>query len=498
VPWWQNHNKPFYLFHVLLKNTKDMKINNQIKIEHLFQRAGFGATPAQIREFGEKSPEKAIKYLFKDSEKINQLTIVDEESQMNLKKSRLRKVLDMKGLSAEEIKQQIKDYREQLTDLNFIWVKNMASGESMLREKMTLFWHGHFACRLRQPLTTQIQNNVIRQNALGKFGDLLLAASKDPGMLQFLNNQQNKKNSPNENFAREVMELFTLGRGNYTEHDIKEAARAFTGWGANLQGEFVFKANQHDEGQKAFQGKIGNFQGEDILKIILENPKTSTFICTKIYRYFVNENVENQIVEKMAKRFRSTDYDIADLMEYTFKSDWFYNQENIGTRIKSPVELLVGLQRNFGIQFERKQSVLFIQKALGQILFYPPNVAGWSGGKNWIDSSTLMTRMKLPEIIFKDSEITFHPKDDGDVNTENLSKKLKQMQATINWTAFQSDFPTENAQELLDKLDAYLLARPLSNQQKSMILNKSEGKIGVELIQNLSQSIASLPEYQLG
>jgi hypothetical protein len=162
------------------------------------------------------------------------------------------------------------------------------------------------------------------------------------------------------------------------------------------------------------------------------------------------------------------------------------------------VELLVGLQRNFGIQFERKQSVLFIQKALGQILFYPPNVAGWAGGKSWIDSSTLMTRMKLPEIIFRDAEITFHPKDDGDVNTENLSKKLKQMQATINWTAFQSDFPTENAQELLDKLDAYLLARPLSNQQKTMILSKSEGKMGIELIQDLSQSIASLPEYQLG
>jgi Protein of unknown function (DUF1800) len=131
-------------------------------------------------------------------------------------------------------------------------------------------------------------------------------------------------------------------------------------------------------------------------------------------------------------------------------------------------------------------------------LFYPPNVAGWAGGKNWIDSSTLMTRMKLPEIIFRDAEITFHPKDDGDVNTENLSKKLKQMQATIDWKAFQNYFSTENPQELLDKLDAYLLARPLSNQQKSIILSKSEGKMGIELIQNLSQSIISLPEYQLG
>ena len=474
-----------------------MKITDYIKIEHLFQRAGFGATPAQMREFGEKSPEKALKFLLKDSEKVNPLAIVDEETETIMKKKILRNILEMKGLPAQEIKDQIKIQREKLTDLNFLWVKNMASGESMLREKMTLFWHGHFACRIRQPLLTQIQNNVIRQNALGKFSDLLLAISKDPAMLQFLNNQQNRKNSPNENFAREVMELFTLGRGNYTEKDVKEAARAFTGWGSNPKGEFVFRTNQHDDGEKTFQGKQGDFKGEDILKIILENPKTSTFICAKIYRYFVNENVDNQIVDKMAKRFRSNDYDIADLMEFTFKSDWFYLSENIGTRIKSPVELLVGLQRNFGIEFHQKQSVLFIQKALGQILFYPPNVAGWSGGKNWIDSSTLMTRMKLPEIIFKDSEITFKPKDDGDVNTENLSKKIKQMQANIDWRAFQNNFPSENPQQLLNTLEAYLLSRPLTNQQKSMILTKSEGKIAIGLIQNMAQSVASLPEYQL-
>lgn len=293
------------------------------------------------------------------------------------------------------------------------------------------------------------------------------------------------------------MELFTLGQGNYSEKDVKEAAQAFTSWGAYPKGKFAFRANQHDDGEKTFQGKTGNFKGEDILKMILENPKTSTFISNKIYRYFVNENVNDHTVEKMAKRFRSTDYDIADLMEYTFKSDWFYVPENIGTRIKSPVELLVGLQRNFGINFQQKQAVLFVQKALGQILFYPPNVAGWLGGKSWIDSSTLMTRMKLPEIIFKDSEITFNPKDDGDVNTENLSKKIKQMQANIDWTAFQNSFPTDNIVELLDNLSTYLLSRPLSNQQKSMILTKSEGKMGIGLIQNIAQSIASLPEYQL-
>ncbi|MEA5461162.1 DUF1800 domain-containing protein [Arcicella sp. LKC2W] len=474
-----------------------MKIDNQIKIEHLFMRAGFGATPAQVKEFGKKSPDKALKSLLNNSEKITPLVVVDNEYKEVIKKKALKTLLELKGASADEIKEKLKEAREKISELNYLWINRMASGEGMLREKMTLFWHGHFACRGRRPLTVQIQHNVMRENALGKFGDLLLAISKDPDMLQFLNNQQNKKNSPNENFAREVMELFTLGRGNYTENDVKEAARAFTGWSSNLQGEFVFRPNQHDDGQKTFQGKTGNFKGEDVLNIILQNPQTSTFICTKIFRYFVNEVVDNQLIEKMSKRFRSTDYDIADLMEYVFKSDWFYNQENIGTRIKSPVELLVGLQRNFGIDFQQKQAVLFIQKSLGQVLFYPPNVAGWSGGKNWIDSSTLMTRMKLPEIIFKDSEINIRLKDDGDVNTENLSKKLNRMQAVINWSAFQNEFSDENSQIVLNKLESYLLPRALSPQQKEFILKKVEGKTGIELLKMASQSIASLPEYQL-
>ncbi len=476
-----------------------MKISNKIKIEHLFQRAGFGSTLTQLQEFEDKSPSKVMKYLLKDSEKIEPLMVIAEENTTIIKRKALRDTLLMGGtLSAEMIKERLKESREKITDLNFLWVNKMASGEAMLREKMTLFWHGHFACRSRQPLFDQQLNNVIRENALGKFGDLLLSVSKSPAMLQFLNNQQNRKNSPNENFAREVMELFTLGRGNYTEHDIKEAARAFTGWGFNLQGEFVFRDRQHDVGEKTFQGKTGNFKGEDIIKIILQSPKTATFITTKIYRYFVNENLDNQIIEKLAKRLRSTDYDLTDLMENIFTSDWFYLPENIGTRIKSPVELLVGMQRNFGISFEQKQAVLFIQKSLGQILFYPPNVAGWSGGKNWIDSSTLLNRMKLPEIIFKAAEVTFKPKDDGDVNTEYLNKKVNRIQAKIDWQAFENSFATNNSQDLINKMESYLLSRPLSEPQKMMIQHKTEGKLGVELVQIIAQNIASLPEYQLG
>jgi hypothetical protein len=156
------------------------------------------------------------------------------------------------------------------------------------------------------------------------------------------------------------------------------------------------------------------------------------------------------------------------------------------------------MQRNFGITFEQKQAVLFIQKSLGQILFYPPNVAGWSGGKNWIDSSTLLARMKLPELIFKASEVTFKPKDDGDVNTEYLSKRVNRIQAKIDWQILENSFGLIDTQNLITKMQSYLLVRPLSESQNKIIQAKTEGKTGIELIQTIAQNIASMPEYQLG
>src|SRR5262249_34193319 len=187
--------------------------------------------------------------------------------------------------------------------------------------------------------------DVIRRNALGNFGDLLKEVSKSAAMLFFLNNQQNRKDHPNENFAREVMELFTMGRGNYTEQDIKEAARAFTGWGANAGGEFVFRKFQHDTGEKTVLGKSGNFDGDNIIDILIENKQTARFITRKIYRYFVNDEVNEAIVDKLANKFYQSNYDISELMKEIFSSDWFYDPKNIGSRIKSPVELIVGIRR---------------------------------------------------------------------------------------------------------------------------------------------------------
>ncbi len=474
------------------------KANEQTKLQHLLLRAGFGADMASIQEFSGKSLKKVVKKLFQAAETIRPFEVINEAETKAARKEAVMDLIEKNQIPAKIAKKVLDDSREKIGDLNYAWLQRMASGEGALREKMTLFWHGHFACRIRQPLLVQQQNNVLRKNALGNFGDLLVAVSKDPAMLQFLNNQQNRKASPNENFAREVMELFTLGKGNYTEHDIKEAARAFTGWGFDFNGQFQFRIRQHDDGEKTIFGKTGNFSGEDVIKMILDRPETARFVARKIYRYFVNENENEQIINDLGKRFYNSKYDIAALMEYVFTADWFYDPQNIGTRIKSPVELLVGMQRQLGIEFRQKGTALFIQKLLGQILLYPPNVAGWSGGKNWIDSSTLIIRMKLPENIGKAAELETTAKNDGDADTDYLSKQTRNFNAIIHWDTFLANFQGK-LNENMEMMSTFLLQTGISSQQKELIISqlKPQNDLGANT-KEMALKLMALPEYQLG
>ncbi len=473
--------------------------SNLSQLRHLYLRAGFGASPAELQAASHHSLSKVVDRLFEDSQSSSALHVVDPQQLGYTRQTLLEMVMQKDSLSKDQRKQMTqqvqREKREQIGDLNYAWVNQMGSGKETLREKMTLFWHGHFACRSLNPDYVQRQNNVLREHALGKFGDLLGAISKDPAMLQFLNNQQNRKQSPNENFAREVMELFTLGRGNYTEKDIKEAARSFTGWGFNARGEFVFRKNQHDDGPKTIFGKTGNFSGEDTLNLLLERPETATFLVTKVYRFFVNDIPDQKIIKELAPRFRQKEYDISWLMKAIFSSEWFYDPKNIGTKIKSPVEFLVGLQRTFGLTYGSKQSVLYIQKALDQVLFYPPNVAGWPGGTAWIDSSSLLLRMKLPEVIFNSAELNFKAKADGDVNTDYLTKKKGRPfeRVELDWQRFGETFEDLRGEALLTALSGQLLQRPLGSVQKNLILKR---KKETEL-KEYTLALLTLLEYQL-
>ena len=398
--------------------------------------------------------------------------------------------------------------RDDLKTMNITWLNTMINSEAQLREKMSLFWHGHFACRIQNSFFQQELLHIVRSNALGSFADMLKAVSKSPAMLQFLNNQQNKKSHPNENFAREVMELFTMGRGNYTENDVKEAARAFTGWGFNAKGEFVFRRNQHDEGSKTFLGQTGNYNGDDILNILLENKQTANYISKKIYRYFVNESrwlsgVEEVNQQWLSKRFYSNNYNIAKLLEDIYTSDWFYEEKNIGIKIKSPIELLAGVRRLLPMQLENDQSQLLFQRALGQILFYPPNVAGWPGGKNWIDSSSLMLRLRIPQILAANDAINIMPKGDDDVQMGMMEMAAKKMKdtvkggtAVIDWPAVNKVFEKVQREKLLENIADTVL------QTKSQVSNTILDKyINTENRENYIKSavvnLMATPEYQL-
>ena len=454
------------------------------QIQHLYWRAGFGISYQELETVNTFSKDQIVDQLF---ENHTAFTPLQMDFGALLKNPR--------ELSKEERRKLRQLRNTKMTELNLLWLNQLITTESILREKMTLFFHDHFAVRLRTPRACIHLNNVIRKNALENFGDMLMEVSKSPAMLIFLNNRQNRKDHPNENFAREVMELFTLGRDNgYTENDIKEAARAFTGWNLTKMGSFVFRSAHHDYGSKTILGKTGNFTGEDVIRILLEEKQTARYICQKLYQYFVNEAIVDAHVEELTEVFYNSNYDLSVVMKSLLKGDWFYQPINIGSKIKSPIELIVGLSRPFKVTYENPKVLLYLQKKLNQMLFFPPNVAGWPGGKAWIDNSTLMLRLKLPSLTLNSGVIEW-----DDAPSENTlmkqqiyqkmkTKLQKKVKATPNWNSFLTIAKQKNKTELFD----FLIQPELSPAAYTSILDLSE-----DHLKNYVTAILSLPEYQL-
>ncbi|MGG9970536.1 DUF1800 domain-containing protein [Ferruginibacter sp. SUN002] len=484
-----------------------MAISNRLKNQHLLWRAAFGPMAEMASDLDTMSQKKLWELLLSTSKK--------EPVKLNIASKAYDDYLNDMILMGGDTNKLTKDQRKALQDqskddlklLNVTWMGEMINSEAQFREKMSLFWHGHFACRVIHIFNQQDLLHIIRANALGNFGELLRQVSKSPSMLQFLNNQQNKKQHPNENFAREVMELFTMGRGNYTETDIKEAARAFTGWSFDVKGNFIFREKQHDKGVKTILGKTGNFNGDDVINILLEQKQTATYITKKIYKYFVNDAVDDAKVDWLSKRFYTNGYDIKKLMEDIFTSDWFYDGKNIGTKIKSPIELLVGLRRLLPLQFQNDAAQLLFQRALGQVLFYPPNVAGWPGGKTWIDSSTLMLRLRIPQIITANETINIKPKGDDDtmmgqmmeekiIKKQNKEYASKGGSAIVDWVMVVKIFEKVSKEELLKKISDTVLQTKsrINNDVLEKYLNKESRE---NYVKSSIINLMSTPEYQL-
>lgn len=470
--------------------------DNFLNIKHLYNRAGFGISYPDLHQLSKKRRSKVVDTLFEPMQPAADLRVLSKED--FLAQQALLATLGAKKEQTPEEKQQREDItkarNEKSRELNINWIQQMMASQHPFLEKMTLFWHGHFACRANQPFYAQQLNNIQRTNALGSFKTLLMEVSKSPAMLDYLNNQQNRKGKPNENFSRELMELFTLGRGQYTETDIKEAARAFTGWTYNKSGEFEFNPRVHDEKQKTFFGQTGMYDGEAIIDLILAKPETATFICRKLYIFFVNDTPDENHVKELAGYFYAQQYDIAAVMKKMFNADWFYAKENTGNKIKSPVEFLVNMSREFYVSYNKPQVLIQLQTSLGQYLFNPPNVAGWAGGKNWIDSSSLMLRMKIPSLVLNDGILDFNGKADPEdeaVIALNRRAKPKPAKSYVNakadWDKFLADLPKDMKQAEL----ATFLLQPAIGQKISNLVDHNVN------LKNTAIAVTSMPEYQL-
>jgi uncharacterized protein (DUF1800 family) len=276
------------------------------------------------------------------------------------------------------------------------WLGRMLGASAPLQEKMTLFWHGHFTSEFgakgTSPNDALAQNQLFRRYALGNVHDLTQAVARDPAMLKYLDNARNQKAHPNENFARELMELFTLGIGNYTEQDIRESARAFTGWTLGKGGAaFVMDERQHDDGQKTFLGRTGNFDGGDVIDIIFQQPAAPRWFARKLLAYFVYDDAEPALIDGVAALIRKNDYNLKPVLSTLLRSNVFFSERAHRALVKGPVEFVVGSYQMFGVT-EVPPVTLPVLRRMGQVIFHPPNVKGWDGGMAWLNSQTLITR----------------------------------------------------------------------------------------------------------
>lgn len=551
---------------------------------HLMERAGFGATPEEIAKLAAMRPEEVVDRLvayekidnrglrpFDESgiwdagmdpfppSRAETVRIAYERGEaLGIKvlpagtQRRLQPIVDkfFYSLIANGIETQ---------RLGLWWANRMLRTSRPLEEKLTLFWHGHFATgenKVRDYRMMLQQNNMFRSRASGNLHDLLVGILKDPAMLVYLDNGENVRKHPNENFGRELLELFTMGVGHYTERDVREAARAFTGWSNDVL-VFKFNAELHDDGEKTFLGRTGAFNGEDIIDIILQQPVTGEFVAGKLYRYFVREDISEAVKRELGRSFRESGYQVKPLMKRILLSKDFYSPPSYATQIKSPIHLVVSTYKKMGLtEVPTIPDFGRMTASLGQSLFDPPNVAGWAGGRTWITPASLLQRGNLfRDVLFPDVK-GFRPPDramsatdarvgerlakgmniteatregdaesnmmvdrDEDYNTRYggykgaidafaRTKLIPRIPAEIDLTSMVKAAQADTVEKVVDHLSRRFLRVELAAKDRAVLVAFLRDKVGSETVRpsaalesalrELLYLIVSTPEYQLG
>jgi len=442
------------------------------KVGHVYRRAAFGATWRELEEGVKVGPDKLIDRLLEGGESS---PVYDAETEQFLN-SAARKF---------NVGPQASGW----------WLYRMLHGGHPLREKLTLFWHNHFAtsnAKLQNVGYMVGQYELMHRHALGSFAELLQAMSKDPAMMVWLETVQSKNGQPNENYARELMELFSLGIGHYTEKDIREAARAFTGWEIQ-NGKFHNNKNQFDPSEKSVLGKSGKWAGGDVVKICLEQPACPRFIVGKLYRFLISESeaAPAELIDPLARSF-AKDYDFGKLVETMLRSNLFFSDQAYRARIKPPVDYVLGMARGLEAQMGTQSNALDLTAALetlGQNVFYPPSVKGWDGGQTWLNGQTLLFRQNLALDMAR-RPAGYHEPATAYALTEARGKKTDVERAEFFLGLFlQGDVAEDTRKKLFD------YAATASQQKLPSYWTKQDA--AEQRVVSLCHLVMTLPEYQL-
>ncbi len=490
---------------------------------HLLNRAGFGGSPADIKAIHSLGRIKAVESLIHPAEAPDAFPLpkwANEEQALADMRGRIEQRNEVqkatRGLSPEEaekvrregFQKMQRENRQEALEGQSWWFRRMLKTKAPLREKMTLFWHDHFATsiqKVKQPVLMLNQNELFRSHAFGSFKQLTQAILMDPAMMLYLDTQSSKKGRPNENFAREVMELFTLGEGNYTELDIREAARAFTGYQLNrLNGKVIHNRRQWDETDKTVFGRTGPFNGSDVVNLVFEKPQVARLVSKKIWEYFVYDNPSETAIDALAASLRKADYQVAPLLREIFLSQEFYAEASIRSQIKSPVQFLIQLLKQLEVSEPPIGFPITAQQQLGQILFMPPNVAGWDWGQAWINTNTLLTRYNLAGFLTKGVEKGGMAMEGEQVKTPGMAPAPKR--AGLGWKGpdYQKIAPRplrENPADLVDSLIFRFFQGPLPDKARGAFIEYATAKKGVIFTDKetaeLCHLMLSTPYHQL-